>query len=206
MENKAKEDFAQQNLENETADNNLEATIDEMENNKDLDAVGAEMKDTNDADDIDVKELLEKYNKKVTEYEELYNRFIRLQADFSNFKKRTEKEKENIYQFAAQDIISSLLPVIDNFERALQVDIRESTVESLYIGVEMVYKQLVDLLKSNGLEEINALGEKFDPNYHHAVAQEESADYEENVVTEVLLKGYKVKDKVIRPSMVKVSK
>lgn len=190
MEKKAKEDFVEHNLENENADNNLEATIDEMDNDK----------------ETNIDELLEKYNNKATEYEELSNRYIRLQADFNNFRKRTEKERESIYQYASQDLITSLLPVIDNFDRALKVDTEESTLESLYKGVEMVYKQLMEALQSNGLEEINALGEKFDPNYHHAVAQEEKENYDENVVTEIFLKGYKIKEKVIRPSMVKVSK
>lgn len=185
-----KEDFAENILENENRDNNLEATIEETESEN----------------EVNIDELLEKYNNKATELEELSNRFIRLQADFNNFKKRTEKERESIYQYAAQEIITSLLPVIDNFDRALKVDIEESTLESLYKGVEMVYKQLMEALQSNGLEEINALGEKFDPNYHHAVAQEENENYDENMVAEVFLKGYKIKDKVIRPSMVKVSK
>lgn len=190
MEKTAKEDFVERSLENEDADSNLEATIEENENDK----------------EINVSDLLEKYNKTATEHEELSNRYMRLQADFNNFKKRTEKERESIFQYATQELITSLLPVIDNFDRALKVDIEESTVENLYKGVEMVYKQLMESLKSNGLEEINALGENFDPNYHHAVAQEENENYEENVVTEVFLKGYKIKEKVIRPSMVKVSK
>lgn len=206
MDNKAKGDFAQQDLKTETADSNLEATVDEMKSDENLNTDADQVKDVNGIEEIDVKELLGKYNSKVAEYEELYNRFIRLQADFNNFKKRTEKEKENTYQFAAQEIISSLLPVLDNFERALQVDVKESSLESFYVGIEMVYKQFLEALKANGLEEIDALGQKFDHNYHHAVAQEEKDGYEEDIVTEVLLKGYKVKDKVIRPSMVKVSK
>lgn len=190
MEKKSKEDFVEHNLDNEEINSNLEANVEEMENDK----------------EVNVEEVLEKYNNKIAEYEELMNRYVRLQADFNNFRKRTEKEKESSYHFAAQEIIASLLPVMDNFDRALKVDIKETNVENLYKGVEMVYKQLIESLQANGLEEINAVGEKFDPNYHHAVAQEESEEYEENVVTEVFLKGYKVKDKVIRPSMVKVSK
>lgn len=190
MGKREKEDFVEKNLENENVDSNLEATIDEMENDK----------------KINTEEILRNYNNKVAEYEELSNRYIRLQADFNNYRKRVEKEKESLYQYAAQEIITSLLPVMDNFDRALKVDIKETTSENLYQGVEMVYKQLLESLQSNGLEEINSVGEKFDPNYHHAVAQEENSDYEEDVVTEVFLKGYKVKDKVIRPSMVKVSK
>ncbi len=185
-----KEGFVDHSLENEAVESNLEASIEEMENDV----------------ETNIEEVLEKYNSKVAEYEELSNRYIRLQADFNNFRKRTEKERESTYQYAAQELIGSLLPVMDNFDRALKVNIEESTLESLYKGVEMVYKQLMDVLQSNGLEEINALGEKFDPNFHHAVAQEENDEYEENTVLEIFQKGYKVKDKVIRPSMVKVSK
>lgn len=190
MEKKSKEDFVEHHLESEEVNSNLEANVEEMNNDK----------------EVKIEDVLEKYNNKVAEYEELMNRYVRLQADFNNFRKRTEKEKESSYQFATQEIIASLLPVMDNFERALKVDVKETNVENLYKGVEMVYKQLFESLQANGLEEINAVGEKFDPNYHHAVAQEESEEHEENVVIEVFLKGYKVKDKVIRPSMVKVSK
>lgn len=171
----------------------------------DLDNDNEETKEEKEMD-LDVENILEKYNKKVEELEELSNRYLRLQADFNNFKRRTEKEKENSYQYAVQDIVTSLLPIIDNFDRALKINIEESTLESLYKGVEMVYKQLIEVLEAKGLEEIKALGEAFDPNYHHAVAQEENDDYEENKIIEVFLKGYKIKDKVIRPSMVKVSK
>ena len=190
MVEKPKEDFVENSLESEDVNSNLEANIEEMERDN----------------EVNIEELLEKYNNKTIEFEELSNRYIRLQADFNNFKRRTEKEKESLYQYAAQEIIASLLPVVDNFDRALKVDAKETSVENLYKGVEMVYKQFMETLQANGLEEINAVGEKFNPNYHHAVAQEESEEYEENVVTEVFLKGYKIKDKVIRPSMVKVSK
>ncbi|MFA5524553.1 MAG: nucleotide exchange factor GrpE [Tissierellales bacterium] len=190
MAKSKKEEFVEDKPKNETADSNLEATTDEVENQGDLNA----------------EDILENYKAKVGEYEDLSNRYLRLQADFNNFRKRMEKEKESLYQYATQEIITSLLPVMDNFDRALKVDSRETAVENLYQGVEMIYKQLLESLKANGLEEINSVGEKFDPNYHHAVSQEEKGDYEENVVTEVFLKGYKVKDKVIRPSMVKVSK
>lgn len=102
--------------------------------------------------------------------------------------------------------MTSLLPVLDNFDRALGVDIEETNVKNLYKGVEMVHNQLLEVLQSKGLEEISSLNEQFDPNFHHAVVQEESENHDENTIIEVFQKGYKVKDKVIRPSMVKVSK
>ncbi|SDZ19668.1 molecular chaperone GrpE [Proteiniborus ethanoligenes] len=190
MVKKSNEDIKEQNLENESVDSNLEANAEEMNEDK----------------EISLDELMDKYNKKTNEWEELSNRYIRLQADFNNFKKRTEKERESTYQFATQDIMTSLLPVLDNFDRALGVDIEETNVKNLYKGVEMVHNQLLEVLQSKGLEEISSLNEQFDPNFHHAVVQEESENHDENTIIEVFQKGYKVKDKVIRPSMVKVSK
>lgn len=142
----------------------------------------------------------------VEKFEELNNRYLRLQADFINFKKRNEKEKDSLVTYAKSSIASDLLNVLDNFERAF-VSVDESIVNSgFYKGIEMVYKQLTDILTKNGIEEIEALNKKFDPNYHYAVMQEESEEFEQNTIIEVLQKGYKINDKVIRPSMVKVTK
>lgn len=136
--------------------------------------------------------------------EELNNRYMRLQADFVNYKKRIEREKKSVYDYALEGIIMKLLPVIDNFERALLGV--EDEDDGFYKGMEMIYNQLIEVLNNSGLEEIHALDEEFDPNYHHAVFQEESDEYDEGTVMEVLQKGYKLNDKVIRPSMVKVAK
>ncbi|MBS4536875.1 nucleotide exchange factor GrpE [Clostridium sp. D2Q-11] len=136
---------------------------------------------------------------------ELNERYLRLQADFSNYKKRVEKEKESIYNFANEKLVTELLDVMDNFERAFASADEGVENDSFYQGVVMVYKQLLNILEKNGLEEIEAIKEKFDPNLHHAVMQEENDEYEENTVIDVFQKGYKLKNKVIRPSMVKVS-
>lgn len=142
------------------------------------------------------------------EIEELKDRLIRRQAEFENYKKRTQKEKESIVTYASEGLITDLLPSLDNFERALEVEIDEDDEKSksLYEGVEMVYNQLLETLKKNGLEEIECLNQKFDHNCHHAVVQQDSDEHEEDTVIQVLGKGYKYKDKVIRPSMVMVSK
>lgn len=142
--------------------------------------------------------------KLVKEKEEISNQYLRLQADFINYKNRVEKEKENLYSHASEDLLCTLLPVLDNFERALESV--ENTDDSFYKGMEMIYDQFDKALKEIGLEEINAIHEKFDPNYHHAALQEESEEYDEGIVLDVFQKGYIFKDKVIRPSMVKVSK
>lgn len=141
--------------------------------------------------------------KEENEIEELTNRLLRLQADFMNYKNRVDKDKENLYTYATEDIVTQLLPVLDNFERALD-NIDEK--DKVYEGVKMIYDQILDVLSKNGLKEIQSVGESFDPNFHHAVFTEEVEDKEEDIILEVLQKGYMLKDKVIRPSMVKVAK
>lgn len=143
------------------------------------------------------KEILET-DEKVGELQES---FIRLQADFANYKRRTEQEKKDYLDLGVTKVINDLLPIIDNFERALEVSDDSKFAE----GVEMIYTQLLELLERNGVTEIVALNEKFDPNFHHAVFAEEVDGLESDVVTEVLQKGYKLGDKVLRPAMVKVS-
>ncbi|MGN1144115.1 MAG: nucleotide exchange factor GrpE, partial [Anaerovoracaceae bacterium] len=122
--------------------------------------------------------------------------------DFQNFKRRTEKEKSDIYAFANEKIISELLNVIDNFERAL---LHGAAGDSFAEGMNMIFKQLQGVLEKAGVKEIEALGLDFDPNFHNAVMTEDSTEYESGKVTEVLQKGYTLNSKVIRPSMVKVA-
>ena len=136
------------------------------------------------------------------EEEALNARYLRLMADFQNFKRRTEKEKNDIYAFANEKIISELLNVIDNFERALAAG---NADDSFYKGMEMILKQLQGVLDKAGASEIKALGEDFDPNFHSAVMTEDSTEYESGKVTAVLQKGYILNNKVIRPAMVKVA-
>ena len=127
-------------------------------------------------------------------------RYLRLMADFQNYKKRVEKEKRDLYSYANEKIMSDLLTVMDNFERALEHDADENFKE----GIEMIFKQLQDVLEKSGLAEIPALGEEFDPNVHSAVMTEETEEYESGKVSGVMQKGYTLNGKVIRPSMVKV--
>ena len=153
----------------------------------------------------DVNFLKAKNEQSEKEIEELKDRLIRLQAEFANYKKRTTKEKQDIVTYASEGLITELLPVLDNFERALDTEVDENT-KSIYQGVEMVYNQFAETLTNNGLEEIECLNDKFDHNCHHAVTQQESDEHEEDTVIQVLAKGYKYKDKVIRPSIVMTSK
>lgn len=135
--------------------------------------------------------------------EDLNTKHLRLMADFQNFRRRTEKEKQDIYAYANEKLVGELLDVIDNFERALEVSDEERS--GFVSGMEMIFKQLKEVLAKAGLEEIGALGEDFDPNLHHAVMTACSDEFESGKVSEVFQKGYMLNKKVIRPSMVKVS-
>ena len=136
------------------------------------------------------------------EDEALNTKYMRLMADFQNYKRRVEKEKSDIYAFANEKLVSEQLAVIDNFERALMVETADAGFAE---GMKLIFKQLTDVLEKAGLEEIKAHGEDFDPNFHNAVMTEDNPDFESGKVTEVLQKGYMLNKKVIRPSMVKVN-
>jgi len=141
-----------------------------------------------------------------SEIDELKSSLQRLQADFINYRRRVEKEKDQISVFANEKIIAELLPVIDNLERALDSCGDDERESSIYSGVDLVRKQLIDSLGRFGLERICDEDCSFDPNFHHAVMQEEVEGTESGMIIEVLQKGYKLSERVIRPSMVKVSK
>lgn len=128
----------------------------------------------------------------------------RLQADFENFRRRTRQEKEELSAVVAQGLIKDLLPLLDNFERALAADLGGDR-EAVKSGIEMIYKQLLAMLEKNGLEKIEAVGAKFDPNFHEAVMRVPDETQEEDTVLEELQRGYSVRGRVIRPSMVKVA-
>ena len=127
----------------------------------------------------------------------------RLQADFTNYRNRTEKEKQSIYDYASEGLITKLLPIIDNLERALATEKKE---DAFFEGVQLIYQEVLALLKKEGLERFDPKEEKFDPNFHHAVFLEDSDSVESEHIIETFQVGYKLKDKVIRPAMVKVAK
>lgn len=168
----------------------------ENQNNKEEDA------EEKTSEEPEEKEETEDKKEDSKEEEALNVQYMRLMADFQNYKKRVEKEKSDIYAYANEKIVTQLLDVIDNFERALMV---ESADESFVEGMKMIFKQLMDVLEKSGLEEIEALGCDFDPNFHNAVMMEDNPDYESGKVTLVMQKGYLLNKKVIRPSMVKVN-
>ncbi|MGR9049312.1 nucleotide exchange factor GrpE [Halobacillus faecis] len=139
------------------------------------------------------------------EKEEINNRLLRLQADYDNFRRRTQKEKEADRKYRSQSLVEELIPALDNFERALQVEVDGDAAKNFANGMKMVYDQFKAALEKEGVEEIPAVGEEFDPHMHQAIMQVEDENYESNIVVEELQKGYRLKDRVIRPSMVKVN-
>ena len=162
-----------------------EETTEEVENKE---------SDQNSSEDVE--------NKVNSEIEELKNQLLRLQADFVNYKNRTEREKSNSIILANEGLILKLLPVLDNFNRAFaHVNLEDDAVK----GFVMIKDQFESILKSEMVEEIESDGATFDPNLHNAVMTESKEGVESGIVIETFEKGYKIKDKVIRPSMVKVS-
>ncbi|MDR0851517.1 MAG: nucleotide exchange factor GrpE [Clostridiales Family XIII bacterium] len=159
--------------------------------------------DSSDADEVSESPIDEDAAENAEESENL--KYLRLAADFQNYKKRTEKERFERYSDGKKDFVADLLPVLDNFDRAIAQDIAADADSNFLEGMEMIRVQLQGVLANAGVEEIPAEGEVFDPNFHNAVMMEASDQYESGEVTEVLQKGYKLGEKVIRPAMVKVA-
>lgn len=137
--------------------------------------------------------------------QDLENRLQRTQADFENYKRRTRKEKEEFAKYASSKIMEALLPAYDNFDRAIETAKENKDFDSFYQGVGMIYRQIEQALTQEGLETIESVGQPFDPNLHQAVMQVETDEYESGIVVEEMQKGYRLKDKVLRPAMVKVN-
>ncbi|TWT26196.1 nucleotide exchange factor GrpE [Planomicrobium sp. CPCC 101110] len=139
------------------------------------------------------------------ELEAEQNKYLRLLADYDNYKRRVVKDRQEAEKFRSQSLLSDLLPVLDNFERALSVEAKSDEAVSLLKGLEMVRSTLLEAVKREGLEEIKAVGEAFDPHIHQAVMQEKDENAEPGTVLQELQKGYSLKGRVLRPAMVKVN-
>ena len=146
-----------------------------------------------------------KKDKKDEKIEELTDRLTRQMAEFDNFRKRTEKEKSQMYEIGAKDIIEKILPVVDNFERGIAAVPEEEKSNPFAEGMEKIYKQLMTTLEEIGVKPIEAVGQEFDPDFHNAVMHVEDETVGENIVVEEFQKGYMYKDSVVRHSMVKVA-
>lgn len=154
-------------------------------------------------------EQLEELKARALKADENWERLVRTTADFDNYKKRAAREKQEAIRFANEGLIEKLVPVLDNFDMALAATAQSASGEaaqSLQTGVSMIFQQLKGVLTEAGLEEINAAGQTFDPNWHEAVSQQESADAPEGQVLQQLRKGYKLRDRLIRPATVIVAK
>jgi molecular chaperone GrpE len=137
--------------------------------------------------------------------EEHQSRMLRAMADMDNLRRRVRKEQEDLAKYASQKVVEELLPILDNFERALAADKEAMTLESLLTGVNMVYRQMVQVFEKEGLNAIQAKGQPFDPHVHQAVMQTQDPAFDSGIVVEELQKGYMFKDRVVRPAMVKVN-
>ena len=208
LEAEAVEDMMSEDIaEKEAAENTAEAE-------KETDAVKAEgeaaEEDAEEASEGSEKEKKsffkkkEKKDKKDEKIEELNDRLMRTMAEFDNFRKRTEKEKAQMFEIGAKDIVEKILPVVDNFERGLAAVPEAEKGGAFAQGMEMIYKQFIKCLEDAGVTAIEAIGKEFDPNLHNAVMHAEDENFGENIVSEEFQKGYKYRDTVVRHSMVKV--
>ncbi|MDU6252743.1 MAG: nucleotide exchange factor GrpE [Staphylococcus warneri] len=209
-----KDESVKQNAESqteETTENNSEEASNSVENTESNNSQDVETneeatkKDASNEDDenVDPKDQeIERLQQLANDNEEKY---LRLYAEFENYKRRIQNENKINKTYQAQGVLTGILPTIDNIERALQIEGDNDSFKSLQKGVQMVHESLLRALKDNGLEEIESEGQSFDPNVHQAVVQDDNPEYESGVITQELQKGYKLKDRVLRPSMVKVN-
>ncbi|HDZ7849732.1 nucleotide exchange factor GrpE [Staphylococcus aureus] len=204
-----KDESVEKNTESTVEETNIKQNIDDSveqagESKGHLqDEAIEETSDENVIEEIDPKD--QKINELQQLADENEEKYLRLYAEFENYKRRIQKENEINKTYQAQRVLTDILPAIDNIERALQIEGDDETFKSLQKGVQMVHESLINALKDNGLEVIKTEGEAFDPNIHQAVVQDDNPDFESGEITQELQKGYKLKDRVLRPSMVKVN-
>lgn len=188
----------------------VEETAEEIEN-KEIEETEEQAEETTEEAAEEKKGLFgkkkkkDKKDKKDEQIEELTDRLKRQMAEFDNFRKRTEKEKEARFEIGAKSVIEKMLPIVDNFERGLATVSEEQREDPFVEGMEKVYKQLMASFEAMDVMQIEAVGKEFDPNLHNAVLHVEDEAYGENIVAEELLKGYTYKGNVVRYSMVKVA-
>ena len=178
----------------------------ELESQAQAEEAEIEQEEPFDPETADGEALLAKYRELEAELSEAQERVLRTAADAENFKKRLQREKEEQTRYANESLIRELLTVIDNLERALEHSGSESDQEGLVEGLNMTLKSFLDTLTRFGCTQVEAEGKPFDPNFHEAVSQEESADHKPNTVLNELQKGYVLKERLLRPAMVLVSK
>lgn len=169
-------------------------------------AVNQDSENENDASNDETQDLKdEEIASLKAEVDAKEEQYLRLYAEFENYKRRIQNEAQTQKKYQAQKVLTDVLPALDNFERALKIEGDDESFNALKKGVEMVYESLLKALEDNGLEKIKTEGEQFDPNFHQAVMQDENPDFESGQITEELQAGYQLKDRVLRASMVKVN-
>ncbi|ANU19256.1 nucleotide exchange factor GrpE [Planococcus plakortidis] len=196
-----KETIKQQDLEQEKAQTEAQEAVEETAATTE----GTEPGTVESAEQAQAEEPVDETAELQAQLEEEQNKYLRLLADYDNFKRRTKKDQELARAFRSQSLLTDLLPVLDNFDRALAVEAKSEESASLLKGLEMVKKSLVDAVTAEGLEEVKAVGEPFDPHVHQAVIQENDPDSEPGTVLQELQKGYTLNGRVLRPAMVKVN-
>ena len=199
----AMESSTEENASETKEDENVTSTEETAETAENADAEASEA----DSEDPDKKKSFfkKKKDKKDEQIEELTDKVKRQMAEFNNFRKRTEKEKSQMYDMGAKTIVEKILPVIDNFERGLAAVPEDNKEDAFVVGMDKIYRQMLTVLEEAGVKPIEAVGAEFDPNFHNAVMHVEDETLGENVVAEELQKGYMYRDTVVRHSMVKVA-
>ena len=199
----AMESSTEENASETKEDENVTSTEETAETAENADAEASEA----DSEDPDKKKSFfkKKKDKKDEQIEELTDKVKRQMAEFDNFRKRTEKEKSQMYDMGAKTIVEKILPVIDNFERGLAAVPEDKKEDAFVVGMDKIYRQMLTVLEEAGVKPIEAVGAEFDPNFHNAVMHVEDETLGENVVAEELQKGYMYRDTVVRHSMVKVA-
>lgn len=204
-----KDESVEKNTESTVEETNVKQNIDDSVEQTEESKGHLQDEAIEETSDENVIEEIDPKDQKINELQQLADeneeKYLRLYAEFENYKRRIQKENEINKTYQAQRVLTDILPAIDNIERALQIEGDDETFKSLQKGVQMVHESLINALKDNGLEVIKTEGEAFDPNIHQAVVQDDNPDFESGEVTQELQKGYKLKDRVLRPSMVKVN-
>lgn len=193
-----------EDLEKESQADQTEDSVKEAETTEDT-ASETEGSSKEDSDDNKKGFFKKKKDKKDEQIEDLTDRLRRQMAEFENFRKRTEKEKSQMFDMGAKTIVEKVLPVIDNFERGLAAVPEDKKEDAFVVGMDKIYKQFLTTLEEAGVKPIEAVGQEFDPNFHNAVMHVEDEELGENIVAEELQKGYMYRDAVVRHSMVKVA-
>ncbi|HCX9630570.1 TPA: nucleotide exchange factor GrpE [Staphylococcus aureus] len=204
-----KDESVEKNTESTVEETNVKQNIDDSVEQAEESKGHLQDEAIEETSDENVIEEIDPKDQKINELQQLADeneeKYLRLYAEFENYKRRIQKENEINKTYQAQRVLTDILPAIDNIERALQIEGDDETFKSLQKGVQMVHESLINALKDNGLEVIKTEGEAFDPNNHQAVVQDDNPDFESGEITQELQKGYKLKDRVLRPSMVKVN-